>query len=81
MLGRIPEVEAERIQREVRKEENLVLAAIRKNLGEKWREKDEIIKRRTSKSKMAARRPQDGQRGLKRCLPLDFGAFLVTFAK
>ena len=32
MLCRIPEVESERIEREVRKEENLVLAEIRKNL-------------------------------------------------
>ena len=33
------------------------------------------------KSKMAARGPQNGRRGLERCLPLGFGALPSTFAK
>ena len=34
-----------------------------------------------AKSKMAARGPQNGRRGLERCLPLGFGALPSTFAK
>ena len=34
-----------------------------------------------AKSKMAASGPQNGRRGLERCLPLGFGALPSTFAK
>ena len=46
MMEKIPVVEAEKIEREIRKKENLELASIKKNLWKKWRGKTEILKRK-----------------------------------
>ena len=46
MMEKIPIVEAEKIEREVRKEEKLEMAEIGKNLWKKWRGKTEFLKRK-----------------------------------
>ena len=48
MLHSLPEVESERIEKEVRKEENRELQEIKRNLWKKWRGKNKIIERRTA---------------------------------
>ena len=47
MLEKIPTVEAERIEKEMRKEEKKDLAEMKKNIWRKWRGKSGILERKT----------------------------------
>ena len=47
LLESIPEVEAKKIEKEVKKRENLELNTMRKNIWRKWRGKAKIEERRT----------------------------------
>ena len=47
MMSSIPEVEAQKIEKEMRKKENLELNTMRKNIWRKWRGKSKVEERRT----------------------------------
>lgn len=51
MLEKIPVIDAEKIEKEVKKSENLELLAIRRNLWKKWRGKTKILKRKSKITK------------------------------
>ena len=48
MLKKIPVIEADRIEQEIRREENIELGIIKKNMWRKWSGKDKILERKTT---------------------------------